>query len=155
MATRTVEQNLIDQIATEASAISGMKSAYGFAQNPDNLFDAKLPALLSVPTSFSTTLGMHHNIRKNKISITSILFVAKRDAGGGALKFVENRAIPFLGKFRTRFADEQVTRNLFNVGNITKAYDFTGAYGAGGPLLTFSGIPYIGVIFKFEFTEMI
>ncbi len=155
MATRTVEQNLIDQIATEASAIDGIKVAYGFAQNPDTLSDAKLPALLSVPTNFSTTLGAHHNIRKNKINITSILFVATRQTAGGKLKYLENRAMPFLGKFRARFSDDQVTKNLFNVGNLTQAYDLTGAYGAGGPLLTFNSVEHIGIIFKYSFTEMI
>ena len=155
MATRTVEQNLIDKLATEASAISGIGSVFGFAQNPDDLSNAKLPALLFVPTNFSTTLGAHHNRRKNTYDITGVLFVASRQSAGGKLKFLENRAMPFLGKFRERFADEQVTKNLFNVGSLTKAYDLTGAYGAGGPLLTHNGIEHIGIVFKFSFTEMI
>ena len=155
MATRTYEENLINQIATEVSAINGIGSTYRFAQNPDDLSNAKLPALLSVPTNFTSTLGAHHNIRKNEITITSVLFVAPRQTAGGKLKYLENRAMPFLGKFRARFADEQVTKNLFNVGNLTKVYDLTGAYGAGGPLLTFSGIEYIGIVFVFKFTEMI
>ena len=153
MSARTHEQNLIDQIATEASAIDGIGYAYGFAKNPDTL--TQLPALLSVPTNFSATLGAHHNIRKNEINITSVLFVATRQTAGGKLKYLENRAMPFLGKFRERFANEQVTKNLFSVGNLTKVYDLTGAYGAGGPLLTHGGIEHIGIIFVFKFTEMI
>ena len=155
MATRTAEQNLIDKLATEASAIDGITSTYGFAQNPDTLSDAKLPALLFVPTNFSTTLGAHHNVRKNEINITGVLFVATRQTAGGKLKYLENRAMPFLGKFRERFADNQVTKNLFNVGNLVKVYDFTGAYGAGGPLLTHGGIEFIGIVFNYKFTEMV
>lgn len=155
MATRTVEQNLINTLATEASAIDGITSTYEFAQNPDTLSNAQLPALLFVPTNFSTTLGAHHNIRKNAIDITGVLFVASRQTAGGKLKYLENRAMPFLGKFRARFADDQVTKNLFNVGNLTKVYDLAGAYGAGGPLLTHNGIEHIGIVFKFSFTEMI
>lgn len=155
MATATKEEVLINQIATEASAISGITRTYGFAQNPDTLSNAQLPALLLVPKSFESSLVMHHNIRGATISVNGALFVATRSTAGGTLRYIENRAIPFLGKFRDRFRSEQTTKNLFNVGNLTKVTDFTGVYGAGGPLLTMNGVEYIGCVFTWTFREVI
>ncbi len=155
MATFTKEQKLIDQIATEASAIDGITSTYGFAQNPDTLTNAQLPALLCVPASFTSELRAHHNVHRTEMVINGALFVAARSQAGGALKYLENRAMPFMGKFREKFQSEDTIKNFFALSNLTKAHTMSGVYGAGGPLLTHNGVPYIGIIFTWNFTETI
>ena len=147
------EQDIIDRLATDFAAIDGINKTYGFAQNPDTLTNAQLPAVVFVPTAFSSDLYAHHNFHKNDIEITAIIFVTARQTAGGSLKFIENRAMPFLGKVRTKFQTEAVIKALLAMG-LTKAYTFSGTYGSGGQFLTFNGIEYIGVVVKFTFTEI-
>lgn len=155
MATRVREQALINTLANEFREISGIKNAYNFAENPDTLSESQLPAVLFVPTSFNSSLFAHHNHHKNEIVITAPLFVTPRESSGGKLKFIENAAMPFLGKIREKFQTEATINNLFAVGNLTKVYAFSGTYGVGGNFLTFNGVPYIGIITTFNFTEII
>jgi hypothetical protein len=155
MATRTAEENLIDQLATEVEAIDGIESTYGFAQNPDTLSNAQLPAALFLPIKFNAELKAHHNHHRNEIQITCVLFVAQRQTAGAKLKYLENRAIPFLSKFRARFQTEAVIQRLLAVGNLTTVTTFSGTYGAGGTYLTHNGIEHIGCIFTWTFIEII
>lgn len=155
MATRTREQNLINTLAGEFRQISGIKNAYNFAENPDTLSDSQLPAVLFVPTNFDASLKAHHGRHKNDIVITAVLFVAPRMSSGGKLKFIENAAMPFLGKVREHMQTEASIISRFAVGSLTSVTSFTGAYGAGGTFLTHNGIPYIGIVFVFNFTEII
>ena len=152
---RVREEDLIDTLASEFRQISGIKNAYNFAENPDTLTDSQLPAVLFVPTSFDSELFAHHGRYKNEILITAVLFVTPRQSSGGKLKFIENAAMPFLSKVREHMQSEASILNRFSVGSLTKVTSFTGAYGAGGNFLIHDGIPYIGVVFQFSFTEII
>jgi len=147
------EQDIINRLATDFATIDGIKTTYGFAQIPDTLTNAQLPAVVFFPDAFESDLYAHHNFHKNVIGITAIVFVATRQTSGGSIKFLENRTMPFLGKIRTTFQTESVIKALLALG-LVKAYTFSGNYGAGGTLLTFNGVEYIGVIIKFSFTEI-
>ena len=155
MATRIREENLINQLASEFRQISGIKNAYSFAENPDTLSDAQLPAVLFVPTIFDSALFAHHGINKNEIEITAALLVIPRESMGGRLKFIENAAIPFLPAIRSHFQQESVIKNLFSVGNLTSVTSFTGSYGVGGLFLTHNGVAYVGCVLKWNFKEII
>lgn len=150
---RIREQALINQLADEFRSIAGIENAFDFATNPDNLTDAMLPAVAFVPTTFNASLMGHHGVHRNEIEIVAVLFVATRQSSGGKLKYIENRAMPFMSKVRDKFQDDNVTQRLLALGNLTRATEFTGAYGAGGTLLTFNGIEYIGCIFRWTFIE--
>ena len=146
------EQAVIDKLAGYFQEIDGIKRAYPFAQNPDTLSDAQLAAALFVPTAFSSEPKAHFNFWNNDIEVTVPIFVAPRQSAGGRLKFIENRAIPLLGKIRTKFETAAVVRDLLSLG-FTR-YTFTGTYGAGGTLLTHNGVEYIGCIIRFVFVEI-
>ena len=153
MTANITEEQLINRLATDFAAIDGITATYGFAQNPDTLTAAQLPAVLFVPGGFESDLHAHHNFYKNEIEIVAVLFVVARQSAGGKLRYIENRAIPFLGKIRTKFQTQSVVKALLSIG-LTKAFPFSGTYGAGGTFLTHNGIEYIGVVTRFSFTEV-
>lgn len=147
------EQTLINQLATEFESIDGITTTFGFAQNPDVLSNAQLPAVVFVPVGFDSSHRIHHNVHHNEIEVAGILFVSPREAQGGRLKFLENEAMPFLFKVRSQFQQAAVITRLLNLG-LTQANLLSGRYGAGGPLLTYAGIEYIGIIFRWNFIEV-
>ena len=146
------EQQVITKMAGYFQAIDGIRRAYPFAENPDSLSEAQLPAALFVPTAFVSEPRAHHNFWNNNIEVTVPVFVAPRQPAGGRLKFIENRAIPLLGKIRTQFEAASVIRDILTLGFLR--YTFNGTYGAGGALLTHNGIEYIGCIIRFTFVEI-
>lgn len=146
------EENVINAIALIERGIDGVKNSYEFGQNPTSLTNAKLPAVMHYQSEFRSDLFGHHNVHKNSFIMQSILLVAPRQSSGGKLGFLENKAIPFLKKWRVAFQTEANVRTMLNLG-LTKAYTFTGQYGAGGTLLTHNDIEYIGVVFTFELVE--
>ena len=152
---RASEQGIINQMATEFAAIDGIKNAFGFADNPDTLTNSQLPAVLFFPASFESSLRAHHNRNRNIFEFVAVLFVTPRQDRGGHLKFLENAAMPFLGKVRTRFQTEAVIQRLLQTGNMTSVNTFTGTYGVGGQLLTFNGIEHIGCIFRWNLVEIV
>lgn len=147
------EQSIIDQLATEFASVAGIKTTYGFAQNPDTLTNVALPAIVFVPINFDSSTKGHHNIHQNEINIAGVLFVSPRQSQGGTLRYLENDAMPFLFKGRQRFQDSAVIRRLLELG-LTQAAIVSGQYGAGGPLLTFDSVEYIGIIFRWTFVEV-
>lgn len=147
------EQTIINTLATEFSSIAGIKTTYGFAQNPDALQHAALPAVVFVPVGFESQLKGHHNIHQNVITISGITFVAERQSQGGTLRYLENEAMPFLYKIRNHFQTASVITTLLGLG-LTQATIISGQYGAGGPLLTYNGIEYIGIISRWQFYEV-
>ena len=152
---RASEQGIINQMATEFAAIDGIKNAFGFADNPDTLTNSQLPAVLFFPASFESQLRAHHNRNRNIFEIVAVVFVAPRQDRGGNLKFLENAAMPFLGKVRTRFQTDAVIQRLLQTGNMTSVNTFTGTYGVGGQLLTHNGVEYIGCIFRWNLVEIV
>ena len=84
-----------------------------------------LPAVLFVPSTFESDAKAFHNINRNIITITAVLFVVARESMGGKLKYIENAAIPFLPKIRQHFQTEATIKNLLNVGNITQVNKFS------------------------------
>lgn len=153
MTALVTEQRLINRLSEDFLTIDGIARAYSFANNPDTLSESQLPAVLFVPTAFTSEAKAHFNFSKNEIEVTAIVFVAPRQSAGGRLKYLENRAIPLLGKIRTKFQTESVIRALLALG-LVNATTFTGTYGAGGPLLTHNGIEYIGCIIRWTFVEI-
>lgn len=147
------EQQIINTLAAQARQISGVKNAYGFAELPDNLSTAQLPALLMYPAGFDSSAKAHHNVHQNILDIMGILFVAPRSSMGGTLKYLENAAMPFMFKFRQHFQTSTTISALLALG-LTQATILSGRYGAGGPLLTMNGVEYIGIIFRWQFYEI-
>jgi hypothetical protein len=147
------EQTIINQVATEFRSISGIKNAYNFAENPDTLSVAQLPAALFIPAGFDSIPKAHHNVHLNEIEVKGVLFVAPRQSKGGKLKFIENAAMPFLFLVRDKFQTEATIKNLLGLG-LTQAAIVSGKYGAGGVLLTHNDIEYIGIIFTWNFIEV-
>jgi len=152
---RTTEENLINRMATEFASISGIKNAYGFANNPDTLNNSQLPAVVFFPASFDAEIKANYNRHRNEFEFVAVLFVAPRQDRGGSLKFLENAALPFLGKVRSHFQTAAVITRLFQIGNMTIVTSFTGTYGAGGQLLTYNGVEYIGCIFRWTLVEIV
>lgn len=149
------EQAIIDKLAAHMESISGVTRSYKFAENPDNLSPAQLPAVMFYPASFAHDPHAHFNRWKTTISIRAGLFVVQRGGRGGRLKFIENDAMPFGSLVRTKFEDESVLRDLLSLGTTgtTQAWLVSGRYGVGGNLLTHNGIEYIGWEFDFMFTN--
>lgn len=147
------EQSIINQLASQCESIDGIRTSYGFAQNPDVLTRAALPAIVFVPISFESQAKGHHNVHQNVLNISGILFVSERQAQGGTLRYLENDALPFMYKFRSHFQQDAVIRSLLGLG-LTQATIVAGNYGAGGPLLTWGEVPYIGVVFRWTFVEV-
>lgn len=149
------EADIIDKLAGYAESISGVKSAFKFAQNPDRLQLSQLPAILFYPPKFSSVPKGHYNLWKTDITVRGILFVATRQSRAGHLKFLENEALPYGQKFRDTFQTDTVIKDLLTLGaGTTTAWLESGQYGAGGPLLTLNSVEYIGWIFEWHFTEV-
>lgn len=148
-----LEADIINQVAAQERGIAGVKNSYNFATNPDVLQNAMLPAVIHYSPNFTTELRAHHNAWANTINVTSILCVAPREGQGAKLKFLENDAIPYGQKWRTQFQLNSVITTLLTNTASVKAFLTSGAYGAGGALLTVGGIEYIGWIFSFGFVN--
>ena len=143
------EENAINLIATQEASIAGVVQSFPYAQNPDSLNNV-LPAVVHFIPSFTAAQRAFHNVWANSLVFNSVLFVMPRDAGGGKLRYIENAAIPFGEKWRTKFQDDTVITNLLSSLAGVKVFLTGGTYGAGGNLLTYAAIEYIGWIFTFE-----
>jgi len=54
------DETIVNQIAQYERSITGVKNSYGFAQNPDVLSVAQLPACVHYAPSFGFNLKYHH-----------------------------------------------------------------------------------------------
>lgn len=150
------DADFINKLANHFGAITGIKKAYSFAENPDNLTPAQLPCVMFYPQQFTHEPLAHHNRWKTEQTIRAVLFVTPREMSGGRLKFLENTAIPFGNLVRTKFEQESVLVDLLSVGpsgGTTRAWLTRGMYGAGMPELMHNGIPYIGWVFDYTITN--
>ena len=66
------------------------------------------------------------------------------------MRYIENAAIPFGQKWREKFQDTTVITNFLSQLGGVKVFLTGGQYGAGGPLLTFAAVEYIGWIFSWD-----
>lgn len=153
MAGTATEERLINKLQGHYEAISDIKTAYPFAENPDQLSRVLLPATIFYPARSESGIGAHHNQWRNIHRINAVTFVIERQAAGGKLKFLENKAITLMQAIRARFQTKSVVEDILGVG-LSAAYTFDINYGAGGLLLTHMGVEYIGVITSFRFTEI-
>lgn len=149
------ESDLINRIAKWEKTIVGVKESYGAFQNPNNIQAGLAPCVLHYPPSFDAGLHAHHNRWMNTLVIRSILLVAPRQLKGANISYLENDAMPFLAKWRQKFQSQDVVLDMLSVApNTSRAFLVKGSYGAGGELMTVNGIPWIGCIFDFSFTEI-
>ena len=144
------ETLLVNQIATYERSIAGVKNSFSYAQNPDSLPNAALPAVIHYCPSFTAEPRAHFNVWSNKIVVKSILFVAPRQSQGGKIKYLENAAIPFGQLWRAKFQDSTVISALLSATGGVKVFLESGEYGVGGNLLTFADVPFIGFVFSFS-----
>lgn len=145
-----VEATIIEQIAAQERQITGVKNSYGFAENPDILHPAMLPAVIHYFPRFDVEPWAHHNVWRNTMVLRSLLFVAPRESSGGKLKFLDNAAIPFGNLWRERFQTSTVISSLLTNIGATRAFLVSGEYGVGGLELTYNGIEFIGWVFTFS-----
>lgn len=149
------EEALINKIAYWERTIDGVKESYGAFQNPNNITTAVAPCVLHYPPSFTTNQKAHHNRWQNDINLRSILLVAPRASMGANLSYLENKAMPFLQKWRQKFQTEAVVLDMLSVApNTSRSFLVGGNYGVGGQLLTINGTAWIGCVFNFSFTEI-
>lgn len=142
------EANLVNLIAAQERAIQGVAVSYDYARNPDLL--TNLPAVVHYIPSFTSEPRGHYNLWKNELVFTSVLFVMSREAQGGKLNYIENAAIPFGQKWRDRFQTDTVVSALLSGEAAIKVFLTGGNYGAGGNLLQYNGIDYLGWTFNFS-----
>lgn len=147
------DQSLINKLSTHFAAISGITYAATYANNPDSLPNARLPCVMFLPMAFEATQKAHPKTYSSVVDIRAILFVKSMESSGAKLKFIENDAIPFGALIRNKFADKTVVSDFLSLG-LTRAYEFAGEYGAGGPYLTFNGVAYIGWVVSFKFKDI-
>ena len=141
---------MINSIAAQEAAIAGVKASYGFAQNPDSITIGMLPCVLHYPPLFTSEPRAFHNVWKNVITVTSILFVTTRQGAGGKLRFIENAALPFGQLWRIRFQTDSVVSGLLSSVGAVKCFLEEGRYGVGGENLTFGDTEFVGWNFLFR-----
>jgi len=144
------EVDMINAIAAQEAAIIGVKASYGFAQNPDSITIGMLPCVLHYPPLFTSEPRAFHNVWKNVITVTSILFVTTRQGAGGKLRFIENAAMPFGQLWRARFQTDSVVSGLLASVSAVTCFLKEGRYGVGGQDLNFGGEDFVGWTFSFQ-----
>lgn len=152
------EASIINKLQEHFESIQGMTAAFKFAENPDGLSVAQLPATVFYLPSVESELAAHHNQWKNAFNVRAITFVIPRMAQGGRLKYIENDVIPFGAKIREKFQTRSVVNDLLSLG-LTQAFLRRTTYGVGGgagvgQLLVYNQVPYVGWISDFTFTEV-
>lgn len=145
-----MEENIINKLATYWASITGITTAPGFAQNPDNIPAGMLPLVITYPMQADYEQAAHYNVWKNLVRIRSSLYVVPRMSKGGKLKFVENAALGFPQLIRQKFQSATVINDFLSLG-LQKAFLKTIVYGAGGMYLTHNDIEYVGFIVDFDF----
>jgi hypothetical protein len=143
------EQNLINKLAGHFESLSDIKTAYGFANNPDSLASGTLPVAIFRPIRSSLDLAAHHNIWRNDMTIDGIVCVIERQAAGGKLRNIENRAISLMQALRVKMTTESVVKDLLAVG-LSRHYTFTLEY---REQINYMGIEYVGLTCQFNFSE--
>ena len=151
------DETIVNQIAQYERSITGVKNSYGFAQNPDVLSVAQLPACVHYAPSFGFNLKYHHLGFKTIVTLQSVLFVMPRAAKAGKLAYLENAAIPFGGLWRTKFSDATVINAIASATGAIRLFLESGEYGAGSgdgsSPLDFGDTGYVGWRFQFLFTD--
>lgn len=146
-------EQIVNKIAEYERSIGGVKDSFDFARNPDVIHSAMLPCVLHYVPGYETDPTAHHNVWQMEWTVRSILLVKETTSQGGTLKFLENSALPYGNKWAEKFTDENVITDLFGAGGggTVRAFLASAQYGAGGPLLTHSEMPYIGWVITFGF----
>lgn len=152
MASNVTEEQIINKLATHSRTITGITTAYGFAQNPDQLKSGLLPAIVFFPMSGEQSLLGHHNRWRNHINIRGILFVTERASAGNTLRILENRALVFPQRLRNKFQEESVYYDMLSLGLYEANFNMW-RYGYGGEFLTYANTEYIGFVLDFQFKE--
>lgn len=149
------DADFINKLSNHFGAITGIKKAYAFAENPDIINNADLPCVMFYPQQFTHEPLAHHNRWKTDQTIKAVLFVTPRESQGGRLKFLENAAMPFGNLVRVKFEQASVITDLLSVGasgGTTRAWLSSGMYGAL-PELVHNGTQYVGWTFTFSITN--
>lgn len=152
MASQVTEEQIIDKLAIHMATVSGIVTTYGFAQNPDQLHTGQLPASLFYPVSGEQSPLAHHNRWRNIINIRGMVYVTQRASAGNTLRVLENRALVFPQRLRSKFQEESVINDLLSLG-LYEAYFTMWRYGAGGEFLTYANTEYIGFVLDWVFKE--
>ena len=148
-----IESQLINKLAGHFEAVDGIRTAYGFAQNPDSLNGSSLPAVTLFPQTVEMEPNAHYNVWSNNFSVRAVVFVAARQQQGGTLRYLENQTISLIPSIRRKFQTATVVKDILSLG-LVKGFIRSIRYGAGGQILTWNGIEYIGLIVDFDMREV-
>ena len=147
------DEQCINTLAAYERGISGVRNSYDFAKNPNSLMGQALPAVIHFPGSFSSSPRANHNVWANTLNITSVVFVAPRQTQGGNLAYIENDALPYADKWRSKFQEHDVIEAMLAATGSIKCFLTGGTYSVGAPLLQFAGTDYIGWVMQFQFVN--
>lgn len=144
------EQVIIDYIASIERSIVGVRESYSYAKNPDSL--NIWPVCIHYVPSFQMPQMGFHNKWDEILTVTSILFVKPRQQMAGKLSYLENEAIPFGQKFRSKWQDHDVINSGLAIAGARKFFLASGNYGVGtgNNLLSYGGVDAIGWIFVYS-----
>ena len=147
--TTEIEEQFITKLQTHYATIEGINTAYGYANNPDTITNAVLPAVVFFPQNFAAERKTHRGLFLNTILIKAIVLVVPRTSAGAKLRYVENLVIPFLGRVRRKFQTVSVVDDLLSTA-ATSAWITRGQYSAGG-ILSWNSVDFVGCWFDHEF----
>ena len=142
------EEHLINKLARDCRTIDGITTAFDFAQNPQSLV-GKTPCVVFYPSLLTSDRKAHPNRWMNEIGIRGLLFVTERMSKSGILKFIENEALVFPGRFRAKFQTRSVYNDYLTLG--VQVADMSRMQYGAGDLLHYMGTDYIGFIIDWEF----
>ena len=152
MATNITIEQTINKLADHFGDINGVKTAYGFSENPLILANEALPAIVFYPSEGTQEHKAFHNRHTNETIIRGSFMVVPQFSAGGDLRFLENTALVYPDRMRSKFQTESVIKDILGLG-----YQFFNferwEYGAGGNLLTYKDTPYIGFVLTWVFRE--
>lgn len=93
---------IVDQLASHVSTITGTKNSYAIGDEPDSL-TGRLPAMLFYFNDGTESQLVHHNNWITTLKVTGLLFCAERMKYGGSVKYIDNDSLVFPGRFRELF----------------------------------------------------
>ena len=146
--TADAEEKIINKLARDCRAIDGITNAFDFAQNPQSL-SGKTPCVVFYPFDLQSERKAHPNRWMNTIGIRGLLFVTERMSKAGTLKYIENEALVFPGRFRAKFQTASVYNDYLSLG--VQVADMSRMQYGAGDLLHYMGTDYVGFIIDWEF----
>jgi len=141
-----LESTLITQLATQEASITGVTKSYGFAENPESIPAASLPAVVHFAPSFTAADEATSIVFRNVVTIRSRLLVTPRTD----LPSDENKAVVFGSRWRATFNSKATRSTICSAASAVQFRLVSGEYG----IVEYAGQEYFGWDFVFEAIEV-